>query len=96
MPTHCGRKLAELASSSGGQDAILEGTLIMVNIINQEIEGLHSLLEARLRTAPLFGRDNPGNYVEWPCPINGIAFGIDCKSDTHCLDSSFRRRFVRR
>ena len=68
---------------------VFDDLLIMVQIINEHVQGLNPLLESGLGFLPLAKRDNARHYIERPGTINHGAFGINGKGNTHQLNCNF-------
>ena len=74
-PTHSRRKFGEPVTSSEGTTPELTGALVVVDVVDEQIEGAEPLDQARLDLVPLVGRHHPGDDVEGPGPV-GRAAGV--------------------
>ncbi len=60
-----------------------------VNVVDEQIERLHALLQARLGAPPFGRRNHPWNDVHRPSPVDGVAVTVDRESDAQRLDLEF-------
>src|SRR5262249_21336906 len=67
----------------GGDDAIFEDMLLLIHIINEQIEGLNTLLQATLDDGPVGGFHNPWNNIERKNPLCPSFVAIHVESDPH-------------
>ena len=77
----------------GRKHAVLHDFLIVVQVIDEQVERLHALLETGAHPFPLAARDDARNQVQRPRPVNGtVSLGIHREGDSHFLDGQLQGR----
>ncbi len=81
---HSGRKLGEPVMRSNGHEPGLDGALVVVDVVDEEVERPESLDEALSDPGPLRRGEHPGDDVEGPGAVeHGIAVvGLERHPDT--------------
>jgi hypothetical protein len=74
----------------GGNDAGLQDLLVMVDVVDEGVEGADALLEAVLETNPLLGRKHPGHDVERDQPFGAFFLAVDRERDTDAVEEGVR------
>ena len=74
-PTHSRRKFGDPATSSDGDHPGAHRALVVVDVVDEQVEGVEPLDQPGLDGLPLVGRHDPGDDVEGPGPVDsGRAF----------------------
>ena len=68
------------------KDPVLDDFLIVVQILNEHVQGAHALLQAVFGDFPLRGRNDARDDVEGPGAVDLAGFGVDGEGDAHGLD----------
>ena len=76
-PTHSRRKLGEPETSSAGTTPGADRPLVVVDVVDEQVEGVQPLHQARLDHLPLGRRDHPRDDVEGPRPVDAGAVVVD-------------------
>lgn len=71
-------------------DVIADTILVMVDVIEEHIEGAQPLLQARLNARPFASRNDPGNDVERPGAIDILTIRIHRERNAHFHDGAIR------
>ena len=69
-----------------GKMLVADDVLGTIDVVDEQIQRLHPLLEAGLRATPLGRRDHPRNDVHRPGTIDRIAVTVDGEGDAQRLD----------
>ena len=73
-PMHSGRKFGEPVMRSNGHDPGLDGPLVVVHVVDEEVEGPQSLDQSLADPGPLRRGQDPGDHVEGPGAVeHGVA-----------------------
>ena len=73
-----------------GDDLVLQDFLVVVNVVDELVEGVDALLESALNPFPLLGADDAGNQVEGENALSAGGIAIDVKGDAHLQQDGFR------
>jgi hypothetical protein len=60
-----------------GDDAVLDDALVVVEVVEEEVEGGDALDQAALQIFPLLGADDPWDEVEGEDPLGALGIAID-------------------
>ncbi len=69
-----------------GEDAGLHRSLVVVEIVDEQVERLQPLDETGRYPGPLAGGDDPGYDVHRPGPVDRGVVGVEGEGDTHRPD----------
>ena len=69
-----------------GEHTVANNLLVGVDVLDEQVERLHTLLEARVGASPFPAVDNPGENIERPGAIQHAALGVHGKRDSHRFD----------
>jgi hypothetical protein len=78
-----------LSQHLGGKHAVLDDLLLVVKIVNEQVERLHPLLQARFGAIPFVLGDDARHDVERPGAVDAAAFGVDGEGDAHHQNGEF-------
>ena len=90
-PTHCFRKLLAVPTMLGGDDAVLDDLLVVVDVVDEQVQRADPLLEAALDPVPFGGRDDPRDDVERKDPLGAGAVAVDVERDPHVQQRALGR-----
>ena len=65
----------------GGDDPRAHRPLVVVDVVDEQVEGVEPLDQARLDQVPLVGRHDPGDDVEGPGPVHARRAFVDGEGD---------------
>ena len=71
-------------------DPRLEDVLLVVDVVQEEVQRLHPLLEAPLQDAPLARRNDPRHEVERDQPLRARVLAVDREGDADAVEGAFR------
>jgi hypothetical protein len=61
----------------------------VVQVVDEQIERLHPLLQTRFGAVPFVLGDDARHDVERPSPVDAAAFGVDGEGDAHHQNGEF-------
>ncbi len=88
---HCFRKLAGRADDVGGDDAVLDDLLVVVDVVDEQVQRADPLLEAPLDPVPFGGRHDPGDEIEGKDPLGAGAVAVHVERDPHVQERALGR-----
>ena len=74
-----GAEVRRAVHQLGRDDAVLDDALVVVEVVDEQVEGAEPLDEAGLESVPLVGGDDPGDDVERPGPVDARVVAVDLK-----------------
>jgi hypothetical protein len=60
--------------------------LVVVDVVNEGVEGLHALLQARLEPGPFFYREDSRDDIKGDKPLGAFLLPVDRKGDAHPVE----------
>ena len=90
-PTHCFRKLLAVSDDLGGDDAVLDDLLLVVDVVDEEVQRVDALLEAPLDPVPLGRRHDARDEIEGKDPLGAGAVAVDVERDPHVQERALGR-----
>jgi hypothetical protein len=78
------------------EDLVLDDALVVIEVVDEQVQRLHALLQPKPRLAPLLFRDHSRDHVEGPGAVDRPALlRIDGEGDAHLLDGDLGRKLAR-
>ena len=72
------------------QDSCLQDGVIVIDVVQEQVQRTHALLEALLQRAPLRRRNDARNDVERDEALGAAILTVNRKSDAHPMERAFR------
>ncbi len=84
-----GAEVGGLGQHLGGEDAVPDDLLRVIEIVDKQIERLHPLFQAGIGAVPLLFGNDARHDVERPGPVDVAASGVDGEGNAHDQDGEF-------
>ncbi len=75
-------------------DAVVQNLLIVIDVVDERVQGVDALLQAALDVIPFVGGDDARNQVEGEDALGPGGFAIDVESDAHLQQQALRRVLI--
>ena len=82
---------ARRADDLGGDDAVLDDLLGVVDVVDEQVQRADPLLEAPLDPVPFGGRHDPGDEIEGKDPLGAGAVAVHVERDPHVQQRALGR-----
>ena len=81
----------------GGKNPVPDDLLLVIQVVDEQVQRLHTLLQTGLNAVPLLLLDNARHDIERPVAIDhAVVFAVHRERDAHLLDREIRRVLARR
>ena len=90
-PTHCFSKAAGRRDDVGGDDAVFDDGLVVVDVMNEQVQRADPLLEAALDHVPFGGGHDPRDEIEGKDPLGAGAVAVHVEGDPHVQERALGR-----
>ncbi len=83
---HLGPVVRIVQDQLGRHDAGLEDALLVVEVLEEQIEGGHPLHQPGFQRRPVLGRDQARDHVERQDPVDHVALRVDREGDAEIVE----------